>query len=86
MCLAGNIAAVGHVGLGLQPIKLKFQLLPLPFCSPSPPLPGYPNITGMVNTCLLLSSLACRTQRVLKQLFQDTQRFNLPQTSGSFRH
>lgn len=43
-----------------------------------PPLPGYPNITGMVNTCLLLSSLACRTQRVLKQLFQDTQRFNLP--------
>lgn len=40
--------------------------------------PGYPNITGMVNTCLLLSSLACRTQGVLKQLFQDTQRFNLP--------
>lgn len=77
MCLAGNIAAVGRVGLGLQPTKLKFQLLPLPFCSPFA-LPGYPNITGMVNTCLLLSSLACRTQGVLKQLFQDTQRFNLP--------
>lgn len=48
---------------------------------PTPRFPGYPDSTGMVNNCLLLLSLARRTQGDVETAISG-QRFKLPKPPG----